>query len=330
MHLITMAHFGEAQGVIEMLGLSRISEGLFGKEETLLIITGEGPFAALEKTARTLATFKINRVTNAGLAGALRSEHKLFDVIAVRTAYLFQGNRPAFSSFPLGQQGVDCMTAFDRVTDPETKKILSGFAGVVDRELWGVAFAAKQAGVPLRALKIISDSADSLEVCSDVRKLFGPLSEKLSQAIGEPTAGTRQNPIELPGFHFTFTTRHRFDNLLAKLTVKEEISAPEMLKKLDLRELAELEVAPKERTKRLIQKMELMLDPFKEKLLDLEENLKARFAAQGFSLLLDPDWERPSVTISFDARSSEDLQAKSAAMKQLSLEEFERVMRGDV
>ena len=42
MHLITMAHLGEAQGVIDRFNLKKKDQDIYGSDDLILLITGEG------------------------------------------------------------------------------------------------------------------------------------------------------------------------------------------------------------------------------------------------------------------------------------------------
>jgi Phosphorylase superfamily len=331
MHLITMAHHGEAQSVIEKLKLEKAGSDLFKNETMILLLTGEGPFEAATKTALTLSKFPFTEVINLGIAGSLSSELEKGSFIAVRTIYLIQNLRPEFRTFQCSQEGVDCLTSFERILDPEKAKGLKGIGKIVDREAWGVAMAARVSGLPFRVYKVISDVAGTIGACEVVTDEAPVFSDKLAEGLMSVLNIKKEKEkfTELQGFHMTFSQKHRFETLLLKLMIKNELSAEAVISSLELEKFTVLEITPKEKTKRLLEKMEDMIDPVRKILVTEGHRLTQEFQTKGFKLSFDQNWETPRVTVSFEARNDSDLHEKALALQKLSLSSFARLMNGE-
>ena len=299
MKLITMAHAGEARGSIETFKLERITPHLYRNEELVLILTGEGPFEAATKTSLIIPKYPFSEVINIGIAGSLSPELKIGDFLPVRTHYLINGATPLFKTFQGHSTGVDCLTAFERILDPKKAEPLRGLGGLVDREAWGVAMAARTAELPMRSFKMVSDMAGSIDACELVKDKaveYGlMLADELVKILDK-----KDDPAEesfLPhGLHFTFSTRHQFNNLLRKLSIKNEKTPEEILGSLPLHELRQLDILPKEKTRILLSKMEESIDPVRSMLEKTREEMTKNFLKEGVRIHIDPAWEKSSVT----------------------------------
>lgn len=326
MHLITVAHLGEAQGIIQRFNLIRVKPDLFKNEELVLILTGEGPFEAATKTALTIPQYPFKSILNVGIAGTLDPSIEIGSIHPVRTHYLIQDLKPAFKTFQGTGLGLDCLTSFERILEADKAQKLKGMGALVDREAWGVAMAAKTAGLPFQSYKLVSDLAGTLAACEIVKADAEIFAEKLSEHLS--TLLKAEAPLEslsIPGFHFTFTTQKRYETLLKKLHLKNE-SAPT----LPLNELREESISPKERTKKLLNHMEEMLDPLKTKISKTIDKLVSTFEDKDLKLNVDPQWEKRSVTISFEVENDQDLLKKSEALRKLSIEPYTKLMNGDI
>lgn len=332
MHLITMAHLGEAQSVIQQFKLDKITPDLFKNEELVLLLTGEGPFEAATKTALILSQYPFQEIINIGIAGSLK-DHLIGEILPVRTLYLVNDLKPSFKTFQASNEGADCLTSFERILDGNKAQILRGLGHMVDREAWGVAMAAKTANIPFKCFKLISDVAGTLNACELIKENAQEFSDKIAEFLKTILSAPQENHIDekvvLPGFYFTFTSSHQFNNLLKKLSIKEELDHEELLKTLPLETLRSLEISPKERAKKLIEIMEQRLDPFKEKLHEVKRDLQKSFAEHHFKIDIDPLWEKPRLTISFEAGNDLEVQKKAEALKSLSLQSFTKIMNGE-
>lgn len=134
-----------------------------------LVITGLGKTAAAVATARALAAYDDLTgltVLNIGSAGALRPglsgihepgtvlNHDLSADLVRALGYDPQ------ELLDVGDSDVVLATGDVFVTDPAVRDALATRAHLVDMEGYAVAYAAREAGVPVRLVKHVSDAAD--------------------------------------------------------------------------------------------------------------------------------------------------------------------------
>jgi adenosylhomocysteine nucleosidase len=134
-----------------------------------VVVTGIGKTAAAVFTAQALATRNTEDlvVVNIGTTGALRdglsglylpSEVINHDINAEAVRAL--GLDPA-DRLPIeGGDGTVLASGDVFVTDPDLRARLAERAHLVDMEGYGVAYACRHFGVPVRLVKHVSDSAD--------------------------------------------------------------------------------------------------------------------------------------------------------------------------
>ena len=332
MHLITMAHLGEAQGVIDLFNLKRVTPQIYESEAITCLITGEGPFEAATATSALLGRKKFTKVMNLGIAGSLNPEFEIGQIYAIRSLYLVIEGKPQFKSFKSFESGIDCLTSFERILSPEKALPLSGMGQLVDREAWGVAMAAKNAGVEFKAFKLISDQAGSLGACELTRENAPEWSAKLAVYI-KPHLGitiSETQELELPGFYFTFTTQNQFKQILKKISIREEMSEEDVLLTLPLESLREEKILPKERARLLLSFMEEKLDPLKKKLQEGLSGWKNPFEKKGIQLVTDPTWESSQVKVTMTLENQEDLKQKLETLSKLNLRPFYELRDGNI
>lgn len=330
MHLITMAHMGEAQGVIELFKLKRITPKLFEGELLSCLITGEGPFEAATSTAHELGRKTYESVINLGIAGTFSEEHTIGEIFPIRSLYLVIENRPQFKSFKSFEEGLDCLTSFERLLQVDKTTPLSGIAHLVDRESWGVAMAAKNAGVKFSSYKLVSDIAGTMGACEMVREKAEQWAQKMAlhlQSLLLKVAPS-EDILQLPGFHLTFSTRQQFEQMLKRIGLRDDLSESEVMRSLPLERLREDISLPKERARKLLDYMEARLDPMKNKLQDALEAFKLPFEKEGITLQHDTSWESPEIKVSFNIASDDALKNKIQSLEKLSLDPFEKIRHG--
>ncbi|WP_307861759.1 nucleosidase [Nocardioides sp. SYSU D00065] len=134
-----------------------------------LVITGLGKTAAAAATARALAAYDDAAgltVVNIGTAGALRPGLTgLFEPGVVLNHDLSADVIRSLGYDPqerlvVGESDVVLATGDVFVSDPVVRDALAARAHLVDMEGYAVAWAARQAGVPVRLVKHVSDAAD--------------------------------------------------------------------------------------------------------------------------------------------------------------------------
>jgi hypothetical protein len=332
MHLITMAHLGEAQGVIELFKLKRLAPHLFEGEDISLVITGEGPFEALAKTSYQLGKRTFSQVLNLGIAGSLDAQFAVGEIYPVRMHYLMIENKPQFKSFQGHSEGLDCLTTMERILVPEKATPLRGLGKLIDRESWGVAMACKNAGINFHSYKIISDQAGTLGACELVKESATVFSHHLAQHLKTLLADpqeVKKEALELEGFHLTFTTQHKVQELLQKLSIKKDLPLKGLLPTLPLEKITTNCQQPKERTRLLIQFLEDELDPVRKLMLTRIAQWKSPWEKERINLEVDPLWEEARVKISFAVEDENELKEKLSALNNLSLRPYQQLLQGD-
>lgn len=134
-----------------------------------LVVTGMGKTAAAAATARALASYDDLAgltVLNIGTAGALRPGLSgLFEPGVVLNHDISADLLRALGHDPqerlvVGESDVVLATGDVFVSDPAIRDALAERAHLVDMEGYAVAWAAREAGVPVRLVKHVSDAAD--------------------------------------------------------------------------------------------------------------------------------------------------------------------------
>jgi adenosylhomocysteine nucleosidase len=134
-----------------------------------VVITGIGKTAAAVATTEALATRDRDGLTvmNIGTAGALRDG--LTGLFTPGTVLNHDLNADALRAIGLDPKECLAIDGGDEtvlasgdvfVTDPAVRARLAERAHLVDMEAYGVVFACRRFGVPVRLVKHVSDSAD--------------------------------------------------------------------------------------------------------------------------------------------------------------------------
>lgn len=132
-----------------------------------VVITGMGKVAAASAVSRVLAFDKtIRQVVNIGSCGALRDGHTgTYEVGTVlnhdfSSAAIRALGHPVEDALEVGESDIICATGDLFVTDTVVRAELAQRAHLVDMEAFAVAWASREAGVPARVVKHVSDNAD--------------------------------------------------------------------------------------------------------------------------------------------------------------------------
>ena len=306
--------------------------------EEFLLITGEGPYSALSKISSVLSFEKtISKIINLGTAGALGNQYEKLDVFSIRTAYLAESSEalPQFKSFPLqvleGLPKIDCITSTQRIKDPRLKHHLSSFADVVDRELWSIGFAAKESKIPLFAIKIISDATEDLNFCQDVKNSSFKLSSLLFQAYMKLFTNEKQNTkdelfervVTLSDFYFSTSQKRS----LKKYLTETEITWTELerlIKKIHIEE------NNKANAKKLLETLSEFSSPEFHKLRNKVKGFMEKLEKSGIRVSHDQTFESPSLKLTTDIKSLQDLNSKVQALQNFSYRDWEDFINGDL
>jgi nucleoside phosphorylase len=147
--------------VTEYLVVSAIrAEAKYVPEGIPVVVTGIGKTAAAVAVSRALAERDTSDlvVLNVGTTGALRDG--LAGLYLPSEVINHDINAEAVRAIGLDPHGTVLASGDVFVTDPVVKARLAERAHLVDMEAYGVVFACRQFGVPVRLVKHVSDSAD--------------------------------------------------------------------------------------------------------------------------------------------------------------------------
>ena len=347
MKLLTFAHRGEAQVFFLNLNYKPVAfffDGLFRNEDSFLLITGEGPLAASEKTMAVLSTFhqEIDFVINIGVAGSLNTALKLHDLVWVRTSYAHHAERLEFKSYTSTTPNAknskyDCMTAYTRVLSNQEREKFSQFSSLVDRELWSIASAATFFKLPFSALKIISDDktltqSEQFDICKFVKDEAPQLSQKMFdeyQSINAPIKKTKtltNNPF-LDDDHFYFTT----SQARKLISLSEGLRLKDInLKSINIDEIKMLELTPKDRTRHLLLFLSDLLNPMATKIRNAVGKAISPLSDAGISTHTDPDLEMDWIQLTMKIQSTRDLEKTKNALKLFSYENYKKIFHGEL
>ena len=192
--------------------------------------------------------------------------------------------------------------------------------------------AAKTLGVPFQSYKLISDQAGNLGACEVVREKAEEWSQQLALYLRTILVHkiSEKPTYELDGFHFTFTTRHQFEQLLKKISLRDELTMDDVFSSLPLEAIKNEVLLPKERAKALLNFMDGKLDPLKDKLQSGLASWKAISEKNGISLQTDLTWESPEIKISFNVSTPEELNEKLKSLNDLKLKPFIDLRNGNL
>ncbi|MFY7994162.1 MAG: hypothetical protein ACOVP4_12775 [Bacteriovoracaceae bacterium] len=331
MHLITFAHWPEARAFFDHFSPTRHPKYDWAYEFNggMIIITGEGIHEALSKTVLSLGLYpQINEIYNFGVAGTLSDSLPLHDIKEVRTVYGFDSN-PLFKSFTL-HGDTDLVTSGERVLTQEALAPLKTMGKLVDRELWGVAFAAKEARLPLRSFKYISDKAGEIGACEMVKELADVASLKLLEIYLKITPQTSLAQIQLEGLYFTFTQEKQLESLLQKLSSKFDKDKNVWLESPILKSLQTEKLLPKERTKRFLSFLSKELDPFTYSLHEKVEEVFSALTQEKIILTPMNQMETKELKVQFSFQTKEELIEKTQMLKNFDFEKYYSLWRGNL
>ena len=351
--LLIFAHRGEAQAFFnewELLPVSFFFTGLFKNKDHYLLITGEGPKEASEKTVAVLAAFKseISEVINIGIAGSLNSKLRVGDCVWIRSSYAQNAKACEFKSYTTNNHNnIDCITAYSRITTSEDKKFLSSFADIVDRELWAIASASHLFKIELSALKLISDESDSVDICQLVKDEAPALSKKLFNeyliylnkkiattplVLIAPKSNTILDYIVThPKLYFTTSQNRKLSNLLRGLSLKKILDDEEIRTiTKNLIESCADEKTSKELSKILLNLLGEKLNPLNTLIKSKLSEIIAPLTNAGVQASFDPELEQDFIQLSFAIRSTKDQKKLILALEQFNYQKIKDIFKGNL
>jgi hypothetical protein len=351
MTLLIFAHRGEAQTFFnewELLPVAFHFPGLFKNKDHYVLITGEGPKDASEKTVAVVSAIKseIKNIFNLGIAGSLSEKLKVGDLVWVRSSYAQNADRCEFKSFTFkDHSSIDCMTVNTRVTTLAEKKTLSSFADIIDRELWAIASAAHLFKIEMHALKLISDDLSSTDICQLVKDEAPALSKKLFTEYTQfKKSRASVNSIELiteksnrledyilshPKLYFTTSQTRKLTTVLKGLSLKKVFTDDE-IKKL-INELVESESSDKtskELSKLLLNHLSERLNPLNTKIKAMILNSVSPLTDAGAQVMFDQELENEFIQVNYQIKSTKDQKRLILALEQFNYQKIKDIFSG--
>ncbi len=291
MDLLVFAHRAEAQAFLKNEKWKSVATKPFSlyqseNEASYLLISGEGIENAMTATtwASTVIGDNLQRIINLGVCASLNEDYPIESTYLVRTSYKQNTEKEmSFRSFTTNHYSSDALdinTVERRVLSKEEADHLDNFAPLVDREFWGVAFAANKLEVDLIGIKTVSDIAGKNEnICEIVKEDAQLWSELLYDKL-QQTDNVKESVINddiliderFNSFHFTFSQKQQLKNLSKVIEARGE----ELIEFLEHNKLFEFneDHRPKDRATHLIRRINECLFPYDEKINSKIETIK--------------------------------------------------------
>ncbi|OUR96782.1 hypothetical protein A9Q84_10600 [Halobacteriovorax marinus] len=343
MQLLVFAHRAEAQTFLKLGNFKSVEttgNDLFFNSESYLLICGEGTMAALEMVSASLGLLKgkVTSVLNFGVAGSLSKKVIVDEIYEVRTAYAEIGSQIEFKSYSTKSTSLlDCISASNRVVNSEYAQHLSCFAQIVDREYWAIARAASNFTITFKAYKLISDNA--LENNSDepICELVKTNSEYYSDRLykhykslnSEVTNVEEKRLIDsYKDLYFTVSQYRQYRTVLKSLLSKYE-SEDEILKRVGMSIILEMEVLPKQKSQMVLEKMRELLTPFNTILNGKINTVLSPLKRANIQVKLSKNLESSMFNINASIRSESDLLQISTALSKFDFEQYQKLLKGD-
>ncbi len=351
MKLLIFAHRGEAQSFFnewDFLPVEFYFTGLFKAKNYFLLITGEGPKDASEKTVAILSSFKnnITEVINIGIAGSLSPKLKVGDFAWVRSSYAQKAEKCEFKSYTTkNHTSMDCITTYSRITTPEERKSLSAFADIVDRELWSIASAAHLFKIEMLSLKLISDDINSSNMCQLVKDEAPLLSKKLLQEFQNfENKSMSSKPAELlapksnsiedyllghPKYYFTTSQSRKLSTVIRGLSLKKILTDNEVKNiAIQIIEKYAIDKTSKELSKILIQDLSEKLNPLNTKIKEKINQSLRPLLDSGAAVSFDPELEQEYIQINYQIRNTKDQKRLMLSLEQFNYQKIKDIFAG--
>lgn len=329
--LLVFAHRNEAHAFLENISdLKSVDNSgkFYENDELKIIITGEGIENALCQVSFHLGKSTISQVLNFGIAASLNRELDKYSIHKIRTVYQSAPHDMKFKSFSsINHDNLDCISANQRIFDKEKVKLLSHFGDILDRELWGIAFAANQQKIPFESYKMISDYALNHEECENIKAqgrnfsytLFKKYQELQSQNLEEKKTN------EFDDLYFTEAMRRQFNSLREKIERKFDSQFEDIIN-LDVLETIE---RPKDKTLKLLDIMKRELSPFQYEIHDQIEASLNPFRTEKIKINYDRSLESAELSVQIKASSPGELLKQIGKIEHLPFQKITALIQGE-
>jgi len=158
--LLCFAHAGEARVFIKNLNMAWDKPSqTYKNNKYILLITGEGIYKSIFNLSVLLTKENsITEIVNLGIAGSMNSNLALNQIIPIACSYNFSSSEPNFESFLINHNSkFNCLSVSRKIDKSNYHKSMEYFGTIIDMELWGLCFVAKQFNLPINSYKLISD-----------------------------------------------------------------------------------------------------------------------------------------------------------------------------
>jgi hypothetical protein len=335
MKLLVFAHRAEASAFTQNLECRQIlnrPELWLSKQDEFILITGEGRIESMLALSHTLSLYpEMKTIFNFGIAGALNAKLKRNEIHPVKIAYAHNGAKPIFQSFPLNASGIDCLTTDERILSTQEKEKLAPLADLLDRELWGLAMAAKHHHKELKAFKIISDILDDEQFCERIKQEAQSYSHKLFEFYQDNFAQELTSEIvnsSFPELYLTKSMQHKLEMLLHSLMIKHHLLNLELTYQTYKQKFSITHKLDKTQTLHFLHQLEIEMNPLRHQ---LEQTFKQRYlevTKTGANVSHDPKWEAKYLDLSIRITSVEQLEKFKQAVMKMNYQDFLHIMQG--
>lgn len=186
-------------------GCANVQVAEFGGTEVAVLLTGVGVSHARRGVAEISSGTcgPIDFIISSGLAGGLRREYEIGQVLAARSVFANGANGPMPSSAHLMALASECgatlvdgfFSADHVVTASNEKRALGDLASAVEMESFEVLRRAAEIGVPAIAVRAISDVSEE-DLPIDTNRIFSANGEiSITRVLGE----VARRPQSIPG-----------------------------------------------------------------------------------------------------------------------------------
>jgi len=343
LQLFTFAHKGEAIAFLKSGQYQQIDgpQDLYSHQDHFLLITGEGIEKTLFSLSSVLAKFsQITEVINFGVCASLVLNHKKGSIHSIRTVYAQVRDQIQYKSFESSDptSSYDILSTNQRILTPKEADRLESFAPLVDRELWAVGYTCHQLKIPWRSYKLISDFpiAEQVEICRVVKDHAEEWSQQLYQHFHKIPSREKEKKekklsIELiqleDHFYFTITQKRILEQYIKVLSKDNHLS--EVLSSINLSDIIDSEITPKNRTKKLLEILKYKVNPYME-------NLKIKLAQYnqpltkiGTKIVFDQNFENNNIQISHKITDSNSLDLFIKSLRIWNYNSIQSLLNGD-
>jgi len=244
MFLLCFAHKNEAQAFLKISHYTRhhhFKGDLFVDTQNHfdpILITGEGMSSTLFSVTQALSLMssEIQAVINLGVAGAVEPKMELNHIYPIRSVYA----ENEFKSFTTSceKSKWDIISVNKRVYAESDCLRFLPFAPLIDRELWAIGFAAKEMQVPFYAYKLVSDYAQSAQICGQVQAQAKIFSQNLALYWQETKEKLLLKKNEIKNskifpypkeIYLTEAMKNQYQNLMNRLSILHEKKSSDIL-----------------------------------------------------------------------------------------------------